>query len=347
MSGFPRGHNWGSYSGDLHHGLMNRRFFMAQVAGLLSAGWLAPPGLRAATPAHAPVRSRSGPRRPGNTDQVWMSAKGLCAFPLAADEIPRTGAELAESMLGGWSSVFTFQRKEGVIEFSGGRYPAVDSLFIDLTNAVTKRPSGKPLLIPAPVPTTRSIGVARFTMLGDPIISEGARINLKVTGKDVRFDLQHDKSGRPVLMLADAKAGTVQFDLTHKDLERLMLARARIQMQSLAVIVRNLNLSLVSDGPRALVAEVYVSTLVGLIPAGIRFTSRVDIDDRMIARISNLSVVGDEALGPLIVGLIRPGMARYEGKVRPLLSFPAGHLKLKNLELRAGDRVQLNASFAT
>lgn len=290
------------------------------------------------------------PRRPGppakKPDPAWMSAKGFCSFPLdwPRDEMPRTGGQLAAALMGGWRDVFTFDNPDKVVDIAGGRYPAVDSLTIDLSGAVSN-PDRKPAKVPDPVPTTRSMAVRHFTLVGEPLVSQKAKINFKVTGTDVRFDLQREKDGRSLLTLADAKAGSFHFDVTMNDLERLMLAAAQRGGGFQAVRVRGIDLDLESLSDRSLTADVHVSTLFGLIPAGVRFTARVDIDDRMDARVSHLTCDGDEVLGPLIVGFIRPGMAKYEGKSRPLLSFPAGNLKLRDVQVRAGDRVALTAVF--
>ncbi len=89
----------------------------------------------------------------------------------------------------------------------------------------------------------------------------------------------------------------------------------------------------------------HVSTLVGFVPAGMRFTARVDIDDQMNATLYNVAVEGDEALGPLIVHLIRPALAKYDGKTKPLMSFPNPEVKLKDVRVTAGERITLDAVF--
>ena len=249
-------------------------------------------------------------------------------------------------MRGGWKGVLRFRDPSRVIDLAGGRYPAVDSMTIDLTGAVAN-PNHKSAKVPDPVPTVKRLAVNHFTMVAEPMVNAGAEVNLKLTGRDVRFDLQHDKEGKPILMLTDAKEGSLHFDLTRADLEKLLLASAREQGGAHAVAVRSVDLDLKSLGPRAVKADLHVSTLVGFVPAGIRFTARVDIDDKMNAKLSHLTCDGDEILGPIVVGLIRPGLAKYEGKTKPLLAFPAGNLKLRDVEIRTGEQVQLEAKFGS
>src|SRR5205085_2366735 len=164
-------------------------------------------------------------------------------FPLdwPKDDMPRTGGQLAAALVAGWRDVFTFDHPDRVVDIAGGRYPAVDSLTIDLTGAVVN-PERKPFRVPDLVPTTRSLAVRNFTLFAEPLVSQKAKVNLKVTGTDVRFDLQRDKDGRAMLMLADARAGTLHFNATLNDLERLMLASAKRGGGVQAVSVRAIDL---------------------------------------------------------------------------------------------------------
>lgn len=318
-------------------GRKSRRQFLGAAARL--AGYAAlVGGLHGAVPAKELRNLRKKP------DRAWLNARGICVLPLAKDRLPASAPALTASLLGGWKDVFTFPDADRVVTLSGGRYPAVDSLRVDLSGAVAN-PDHKSAKIPEPVFTTKRLTANHFTMLAEPLVSGKAKINLKVTGVGARFDLQHDKDGKPILMLADAKEGTLHFDLTQSDLQKLMLAQAKALGASKAVAVRSLDLKLDSLGPRSLKASLHVSTLVGFIPAGIKFTARVDIDDAMNAKISNLTCDGDELIGPLIVGLIRPSLAKYDGQTKPLVAFPSGDLELRDLQIDVGERVALTARF--
>jgi hypothetical protein len=298
-------------------------------------------GFHGATNTRNLKRLRPGANRP---DRAWMNAKGMCVFPLAGDEIPRTGGQLAESLLGGWRDIFSFPDRSHVVELTGGRYPAIDTVTVDLSGAVAN-PRHKSAPIPDPIPSSRSLAVNHFSMVAEPLLSHRAKINMRVTGTGVRFDLQHDKQGKPILMLADAREGMLHFDVSRADLERLMLAQAKEAAATQALIVRSVDFDLDELGPRSLKADLHVSTLVGFIPAGLRFTARVDIDEQMNARISDLACDGDEVLGPLIVNFIRPGLAKYNGKTKPLVAFPSGNLKLSDVQVRGGERIELTARF--
>ena len=93
--------------------------------------------------------------------------------------------------------------------------------------------------------------------------------------------------------------------------------------------------------------SLYVATTVAFIPAGMLFRAHVTVSDAMTAQISGLTCDGDEALGPLIVGLLRPALAKYNGNTRPLVSFPAGKMKLHDVAVHVDDGLHLRAAFGT
>jgi hypothetical protein len=297
-------------------------------------------GATPARDAHAPHAAKT--RDPAT---AWISAKGFCCFPLEKDDLPRTGRQLIASMNGGWKDVFTIPDPADDVDIEGGRYPAVDEMRVDLSRAVVN-PNHKLARIGDFTASTKSLAVEHFQMVAEPMVNHKSKVNLEVTGTQVRLDLQHDRDGKPMLMLAEASEGTVHFDVTHDDLQKLVLAMAREQSSSHGIRIRSVELDLQSIGPRSLLTDLHLSTIVGFIPAGMRFTARMDIDDQMNARISNLDCQGDEALGPLIVGLIRPTINKYNNTTRPLLSFPSGHLHLNDVRIQAGEHVEMTAKFS-
>lgn len=292
--------------------------------------------------SHRPAAPRAKLAR--KAAEAWISAKSFCVLPLAAAEIPRTGGQLTDSLLGGWKGALRFTDPAKVVTIVGGHYPAIDSLRVDLSDA-TVLTDKKGASLNEPKPTTQSLGVDHFTLLASPLLSHKAKLNLQLTGEAVKFDVQKDKSGSPLLMMADASSGTLHFDASTADLEKLILAMAKEMASKNGIIVRSVNLKLTSAGPRSIDADLHLSTLFALIPAGLRFTAHVDVDDQMNAKISNLNATGDEILGPLITELLRPALSKYDGKSKLLINFPNEKVKLKTVQIDAGERVTLDATF--
>ena len=301
-------------------------------------------------PAPKPVRAKAvraaKPAPPAKPVDAWIKADPFCVLPLARPEVPSTGGQLVDSMLAAWKKALTFKDPSRVITLVGGRYPSVDSMRVDLSHA-SAIPNVKREKVGDRRPGTQSLAVRDFAIVAEPLVSQKTKsqADMQVTGTDVRFDLQKDKAGQPLLLLADAKSGTLHFDIAVADLERAMLAGAKERGGPGLLTIRSVDIDLRTVGPRSIDVSLRAGTLVGFVPAGLRFTARVDVDDQMNARISNLTADGDEVLGPLLVQFIRPGLSKYDGKTKPLMSFPNPQLKLKDVQIRGGDRITLDAVF--
>jgi hypothetical protein len=128
-------------------------------------------------------------------------------------------------------------------------------------------------------------------------------------------------------------------------MERMLVHDLTEAGKKYGVTVSKAKLNLTAVNNRSIDVDLHLSTHVALIPAGMHFQAHVDIDDEMYAKLSHLKCEGDEALGPLISGLIRPGLAKYEGKSRLVFSFPTGQLKLTDVKIQGGDDVKVSATF--
>jgi hypothetical protein len=314
---------------------MDRMFTcLATLAAMCSAA------ASGCTHAPPPQQVKAKPKAP----DAWISARSFCVLPLSKDEVPRTGGQLATSVVTALKQGLKLKDPAQAVTIVGGRYPAVDTMRVDLSNAtmiVGKRGAG----IAEPTPASHGLVVNHFSLLAEPMVTYKGKNNLLVTAEDVRFALQHDKANKPVLVMTDARAGTLHFDTATADLQRVALAIAKESAGKYAVTVRSVDLKLTSAGPRSINVDLHLSTLFTFIPAGLRFTARVDVDDAMNAKVSNLQAQGDEILGPLITQFIRPSLAKFDGKTKPLVSFPNPAVKLKDVRIDAGERVTLDATF--
>ncbi len=276
--------------------------------------------------------------------KAWFDARGVCIFPLSPGALPTSREELNDSLVDAWRDALTLPDPTRVVLIQGGRYPAVDTLRIDLSDAKLPSNTNKEKVRPDGKPRGR-LGVARFELVGQPLLCDDAKLNVSLSADRVRLDLEHDKTGRPILLLADAQAGTLKFDATPHDLERVVLSSARIAAAPYGVSIVSTNLKINAKTTHSVTAVLHVATRVGFIPAGMTFKAHVDIDDAMNAKLTDLKIDGDDILGPLIVGLLRPGLAKFEGKTRPLISFPSRDMHLHDVQITVDDKVHLNAAF--
>jgi hypothetical protein len=314
---------------------------MACIGAMSSVGCRAkaPPSAVVIAPKPAPKPAT----KPATVD-AWISAKDFCTLPLAEQHVPATAGQLSESLLSAWKLGMAIKNPAQAVTILGGRYPAVDTLRVDLSEAVIK-PGGSRVTLKDATGGTRSLAVGTFAFVAEPMVAHKAPLNVLVTGDDVCFSLRTEKSGKSFLVLTDARSATLHFDAAVADLERLMLAMAREQAAKRGLVVRKVELNLRTRSPKSIDVELYCHTFVGLLPAGLKFTAHVDVDDQMNARLSNLTVDGDDLLGPLVTHFLRPAMKKHEGKTKPLVSFPGG-MTLKDVQIRGGQRITLDAVFS-
>lgn len=278
--------------------------------------------------------------------KAWIDAKGLCLLPLGEGLLPLTREQLAISLTEGWKRSLRLRDPSRVVTVDGGTYPSVELLRIDLSDGRMDPKPKHDKFNPSNRPDSR-LGVASFQMVGQPLLCEKARINLDISASAVSMDLEHDRKGRHYLMLSQAKNGRFSVVVTCDDIEQLVLSMAREAAAPYGVTVTGTRFALDMEGDRSLTARLHLSTKVGFIPAGMTFAAHVDIDDAMNAKLSDLQCAGDEVLGPLIVGLLRPGLTKYEGKTRPLVSFASTDMHLRDFRLKVDDSIHLTAMFGS
>lgn len=276
--------------------------------------------------------------------KAWFDARNVCIFPLSPGALPTSRQELNDSMVGAWQKAITLPDPSRIVQINGGRYPAIDSLRIDLSDGKMQTSKKSDKIKPDNKPKSR-LGVSRFELVGQPLLCQEAKLNVNLSAERVRLDLEHDKAGHPIILLADAQKGTLRFDATSDDLERVVLATAREIAGPYGVEIVSDSVKIEAKTPHSVSLTLHVSTRVAFIPAGMTFRAHVDIDDAMNAKLTGLKIDGDEALGPLIVGLLRPGLAKFEGKSRPLISFPSREMHLHDVAVTVDDSVHLTAAF--
>jgi hypothetical protein len=278
--------------------------------------------------------------------KAWIDGKGMCVFPFAADKLPDNSDDFAAAMERGYRRALKLPEDGHVVVAEGGAYPLVDSLRIDVRDAVInphkekRKPSDRQLAI-------HGLDAAKFELLGRGMSVEDTTLDLNLTATDARLLFTRDTDGKPLLVLGGARAGRMSAEMTFADVERLLLAAARKGGRAYGLSVDRTRLRMDVEGGRTVRVDLKLFTRLGFVPAGLRFRARLDIDDQLNGRLSELSCTGDEVLGPLISGLIQPFLARYNGTTRPLMNFPRTDLRLRGVEIVAGERIRVAADFGS
>ena len=282
---------------------------------------------------------------PKSSDQkAWMEVKNVCQFPLGQGRMPQDSRELAVALNEGWRKNITLPDPDKAVTIEGGEYPSIDNFKIDFTDGRLRpaNPKDKKEKIDLNNRVEKNLQVSHLVVCGQPVMLRDAKLNMKLVADGAQLDMERDRHGRPVMLLAQAKSGTLDFNVTPQaDAEALLLQNAREMAVPYGVSIDKLELAVIPETPRSVKASLYLETKVALIPAGMLFQAHVTIDDAMNAHISGLTCEGDEALGPLIVHFLRPSLARYNDRTRPLVAFPTKNMRLRDVAVRVDDSLHL------
>jgi hypothetical protein len=168
-------------------------------------------------------------------------------------------------------------------------------------------------------------------------------LSLAMTADDARLDLKRDKAGDPLLTLTEMASGTFEFSTTIADIEALLLAAAKADAGKIGLNVQSVDLDIVAEDDRTLRGSLKVKTKFAFIGAGLMFTARVQIDDDMNAKLTNLKCSGDDVLGPVIIGIMRPALQKYDNREKSILSFPDPSMRLRDVRVTVDDALHVKA----
>jgi len=265
-------------------------------------------------------------------------------FPLSGKSFPTTADELATAIQEALEDVLTFPKKSNVIKATESTFPDLKSLKIDLSGA-TVNVNQPP---PAPQPKGKrkpGITVGQLDVTGHPIYYEKSKAELELKAKGLSFDFAHDAKGNALLVLTDAKDGHVHVKIGKDDLQAMLLAAASAAAKSQGVTVQELDVKLESSGDRSIVADVRVKAKKMVMSGVVNVRGRADVDDNLVATLSDLSCTGEGMIGGMAAGFLQSKLKAYDGKKFPLMAFSLGDVALRDLKISTKGAVQLSAEF--
>lgn len=267
-------------------------------------------------------------------------------FPLAGKEFPTDSDELADSIREALSEVFSLPKPASAVVIDGDKFPSLKSVKINLTGASLEA-SEPP---PKPAPTGKrheGISVKDLQIVGKPIQYEQNQLNLSLTARDVSFDFARDKKGHPLLVLTDAAEGHVEAKISKADIESLLLTLANDLAKQQGMKIQDLQLELTSEGKRSVAADVLITAKKMMVSGTIRITGQLDVDDELVATISNLQASGEGMVGNLVSGIVQNKLKPHEGTQIPLMAFSLGDIALRDLRISVKNQVQVSADFGS
>jgi hypothetical protein len=263
-------------------------------------------------------------------------------IPLGGNDFPATAADLADSLRAALREVVRLPDERAAVAVDA------DRLRIDLSGGV--------VTVPGQLADTAGVGQTKpgpafksLEVLAHPVAVEGAKIDFDLTAGAVSFNFDRTRAGRPVLTLASATDGRVVVRVSRAELLALVTAKARAAAKEKGVEIERIDLNLTQLGPRSVRLEakapVQTKALFKTVRGAVTFAGRLDVDDRLVAKLSELNVAGEGMMIALAVNMVRGRITALEGKEFPLTTFALGGVRLRDVQLQVGDELAVTAAF--
>jgi hypothetical protein len=262
-------------------------------------------------------------------------------FPLHTKDFPATADALAKAINDSLARVLILARDS--VSVTATMYPEVDALTVTLDGAQirgnvprVKLPSGE---------TKPALHVATLVVGGRRISSSGAAADLHLQARDVRFNRASDSSGNIVLVVESAAEGSVEVTASKRAIEAVITQVATAQAAKHGVSIDDVRLTATSRNTRTVDAEVQLRARKLFFNAAVRISASLAIDDELTAKVSGLTCSGDGPIGSLACTILNPHLQQMNGREIPLMALPLGGIRLRDVQLAAGDELKVSAQF--
>ncbi|MDP9098606.1 MAG: hypothetical protein M3N48_06380 [Verrucomicrobiota bacterium] len=264
-------------------------------------------------------------------------------LPLKTNTLPDNAADLARRLNESLRELF--QVPNDPVAVREVSYPHLASLTVSLDGAQLR---SQPPTVPSPAgEATPSLIVDSFVAKGSQISVGPAAVDFALQAKNVHLHRATDSQGNVVLMLHSAADGRIEVSASPADLEALIAEVAKSEAAKQGVVIDSVQLSLRSNSPRSLAAEVRLRAKKLFLSTSLRITGQVDLDEELNAKISGLDCTGEGAMGGIACGILKPHLEKINGRKFSLMSLPLGEVRLRDVRIAAGDRLSITAEFGS
>jgi hypothetical protein len=261
-------------------------------------------------------------------------------LPLAGTLIPDSPEALSAALQGGLTAR-GIATKEATVQ---GLWPELALLRLDLTGAQLLHAQR-----PSPLGELREDGftAARFELVATPAQLQSAQVLVSLHADQAAFGFAQAADGALSLTIQRATRGELTIEMACAALESLVHSLASAAAREHGVDIKSTKVRFVSRGPRAVSITAEVTAKMFIATATVTLSGDVDLDEQLNAQLSHLRFSGDGMVANLAGGFIRPHFAALEGRNFPLVTFVLGEIRLRDVQLEAGDALRLTARFGS
>ena len=262
-------------------------------------------------------------------------------LPLLTKTFPASASELERLLNESLSCVLI--SRGAPVRIVERQFPVLEEMTITLDHAEVRRDAPSPRLPKSA--GSPGLEVSRLQLGGNSVSLGPASIDLDLQASDVRLDQAKDERDEIVLVLQSARDGRVEVSTTAADVERAIGELARREAARHGVNIEDVRLELRQAGARAVEAEVSLRARKMFFATTVRLNGRLEIDEQLNARLSNLNCAGEGAIGSVACGFLRPHLDKLDGRTIPLMTLSLGAVRLRDVQVSVGNRLTVQAEF--
>jgi hypothetical protein len=262
-------------------------------------------------------------------------------FPLFSERFPANADELRQMLE---QSLRQFVDTDNdIVSVREKTFPELCELRLNLDGARLQSSAPRPSGVSGE--TTPAFRVEHFELSASGISVEEAPIDLLVHATNLQLHQGCGRDGKVVLVIKEADTGQIDLSATKPDLEKLILTIVKREATKQGVAIEDLKLSLNSGGPRAIEGIIQLRARKSFFRGVIRVAARLEVDEKLVATLSNLSCTGEGTVGAMASNLLRQQLQRLDGHQLNLAALPLGEIALRDIEITIGEKLGITAQF--
>jgi hypothetical protein len=262
-------------------------------------------------------------------------------LPLFSDHLPTNADDLAQMIEQSLRQLVDTQ--SDIVALVDKAFPELRELHVNLDGARLRTDALRPHSVSGE--TTPAFQVEVFELNARGISVEAMPLDLRIHADNLQLHQGRDRNQKLVLVLHAADLGWIDVSVAKVDLEKLILAVAKREADKQGVAIEDLKLSLRSAGARAIEGIVQLRARKLFLRSVIRITARLEIDEKLSAKLSGLNCTGEGAIGAMASNLLRPHLQQLDGRQLNLAALALGEISLRDIEIAANERLRITAKF--
>jgi hypothetical protein len=268
----------------------------------------------------------------------------LLMFPLATANLPSSASDLERLLNESLQRVFVAEFDPvTVLDYS---YPHLEAINISLDGARLRASPPHP-----PVSSGKAspaLEVDQLVLRASPLSLGPASVDVAISARDVQLGQAKDSNGEILLSIESASDGRAAISATPAGLEALITRLALDQGSKQGITIDGVQLKVRQESEHSLAAEVRLRARKLFLSASVKVTGRLDLDDQLNLKISDLKCTGDGGIATLACGILNPYLQKIDGRKFPLMSLALGEIRLRDVRLVADDdKLSVTAEFGS